>query len=262
MSLAIDLTDKVAIVTGVTSGIGKGVALMLARAGCHVAGCGTSEAEDQGAKDFVALVEREGRKAFYQQTDVTSQEALTDFVRSSVARFERIDILVSNAGANVFESPEACTDERWEFNMDLNLKAHWHLSKLAQPHLRKTKGVILIMTSNHAYSSLPNCFPYNVTKTALTGLVRTLALDWGPEIRTVGLAPGFVETEGGENWFASFDDPAAARKKVVELHPVKHLGTVEEIGAFCAFLASDFAQFITGVTYLIDGGRSTIMQDM
>jgi NAD(P)-dependent dehydrogenase (short-subunit alcohol dehydrogenase family) len=122
-------------------------------------------------------------------------------------------------------------------------------------------GVIIVMTSNHAYHSIPGCFPYNVTKTALTGLVRALAIEWGPDIRVVGLAPGFIQTEGGEVWFESFADPEAEKDKTIKRHPAGKLGTVEEVGAFCAFLASDYARFITGTTYLMDGGRSAIMQD-
>ena len=262
MSLEINLQNKVAIVTGVTSGIGKGVAKMLAIAGCKIAGCGTSSPHEEGALEFLKTVEKQGSEAFYEQVDVTKADQLAAFVQSVVDRFGRIDVLVSNAGLNVFEKPEECTEEQWEFNMNLNLKAHWRLGKLAQPYLKQHGGTIIIMTSNHAYTTIPECFPYNVSKTALTGLVRSLAIDWGPDIRTVGIAPGFIDTEGGVRWFASFPDPEKARKEVIDLHPVKRLGTVEEIGGFCAFLASEYASFISGVTYLVDGGRSTIMQDL
>lgn len=262
MSLEINLHNKVAIVTGVTSGIGRGVAKMLAKAGCNVAGCGTSTPGHAGASGFNNIVKNEGVSSLYRQVDVTRSDQLESFVNDVADRFGRIDIIVSNAGVNVFEKPGECTEEQWSFNMELNLAAHWRLGKLSQPHLMKNKGVLIIMTSNHAYTTIPNCFPYNVTKTALTGLVRTLAIDWGPGVRTVGLAPGFIETEGGERWFGSFPDPEEARNKVVNIHPVKRLGSVEEIGGFCAFLASEYAQFISGTTYLIDGGRSAIMQDI
>ena len=119
----------------------------------------------------------------------------------------------------------------------------------------------MIMTSNHAFSSIPGCFPYNVTKTAITGLVRSLAIEWGPEIRTVGIAPGFIDTAGNDTWFASFPDPAAERQRTENLHPVKRIGTVEEVGALCVYLASPMARFISGTTILMDGGRSALMQD-
>ena len=98
-----------------------------------------------------------------------------------------------------------CTEERWQYNLDLNLASHWRLSKLCKPYLEQSgEGVILLMTSNHAFGTIPGCFPYSVTKTAITGLVRNLAIEWGPAIRTVGVAPGFIDTAGNDTWFDSF----------------------------------------------------------
>jgi NAD(P)-dependent dehydrogenase (short-subunit alcohol dehydrogenase family) len=91
--------------------------------------------------------------------------------------------------------------------------------------------------------------------------VRSLAIEWGPEIRTVGLAPGFVETPGNDDWFASFPDPAKERSRTIQMHPAGKLGSCEDIGAWSAFLASDFAAFSTGTTYVIDGGRLALLQD-
>ena len=117
------------------------------------------------------------------------------------------------------------------------------------------------MTSNHAFSTIPGCFPYNVAKTALTGLVRSLAIEWAPAIRTIGLAPGFIDTPGNQQWFNSFADPAQERKRTIDQHPVKRIGTPEEVGAWCVFMASEYAAFASGTTYLLDGGRSSMMQD-
>ncbi|WP_255702914.1 SDR family NAD(P)-dependent oxidoreductase [Antarcticibacterium sp. 1MA-6-2] len=163
---------------------------------------------------------------------------------------------------NVFKGAELCEEEEWDFNADLNLKSHWQLSKLCKPLLEKSKkGVILIMSSNHGEATIPGCFPYNVTKTALKGLIQSLAIEWGPNIRTVGIAPGFIETEGNQKWFESFINPDEERRRTIEMHPVKRLGTPDEVGALCAFLATDAASFISGTVYLMDGGRSALMQD-
>ena len=101
----------------------------------------------------------------------------------------------------------------------------------------------------------------NVTKTAITGLVRSLTIEWGPKIRTVGVAPGFIDTAGNDTWFNSFPDAMAERQRTINLHPVKKIGTVEEVGALCVYLASPMAGFISGTTILMDGGRSALMQD-
>ncbi len=261
MALSIDLKDKTVLVTGVTSGIGAGVAKQFALAGANVAGCGRHPADSSEALSFITSVESFGTKSLYVKTDVTETGQLQDLVNATAGRFGGVDILVSNAGINIFEGAENCSDEKWMKNHNLNLASHWRLAKLCKPYLEKQKGVIIIMTSNHAFATIPGCFPYNVTKTALTGLVRSLAIEWGPDIRTVGLAPGFIETPGNQKWFDSFPDPAAERKRTLDLHPVKKIGTIEEVGAWCVFLASEYASFASGTTYLLDGGRSALMQD-
>ena len=260
--LSIDLKDKVAIVTGVSGGIGAGVAKVLAQAGCHVAGCARSKSESAEVRSFCNSVESQGKKAYYQSVDVTCKEQIATFVEAVAREFGKIDIVVSNAGVNVFKGVEGCTEEDWIYNHELNLASHWRLAKAAKTYLEKSaSGVFIIMTSNHAYSSIPGCFPYNVTKTALTGLVRAMAIEWGPKVRVLGLAPGFVDTPGNDKWFASFPNPADKRQRTIDLHPAGKLGTIDEVGAWCAFLASDFSAFATGSTYLLDGGRSALMQD-
>jgi len=259
--LEINLENKIALVTGVTSGIGAGIAKILAKAGCNVAGCGKTEENNATAKAFIQSVQEYEKTAFYKSVDITSEEEIDLFVKDVVRKFGRIDIVVSNAGVNIFKGAETCSEEDWLYNMNVNLASHWHLAKSCKLWLEKNQGVFQIMTSNHAYSSIPGCFPYNVTKTALTGLVRALAIEWGPKIRVIGIAPGFVETPGNDKWFESFPDAKIERQRTIDLHPAGKLGTVEEIGCWSAFLASDFASFATGTTYLIDGGRSALMQD-
>lgn len=261
MPLQIDLKDKVALITGVTSGIGAAIATVFAKAGAHVAGCGRHESTSKEAKEFVNRITDFKQEALYLQADVTVADDLQKLVQQTINTFGRIDILITNAGANVFEGAENCSEEAWLKNHELNLASHWRLAKLCKPWLDKSHGVIIIMTSNHAYSSIPGCFPYNVTKTALTGLVRSLAIEWGPTIRTVGIAPGFIDTPGNQNWFDSFPDSAKERQRTINLHPVKKIGSPEEVGAWCVFLASEYASFASGTTYLLDGGRSALMQD-
>lgn len=258
----IDLKGKTALITGVSSGIGQGVAKIFARSGCNVSGCGRSSEDAVGVHDFHEIIFQEGAKGLYTSVDIASLKDQKRLVQKTVETFGGIDILVSSAGVNVFEGAEDCSEKKWDFNMNLNLKAHWSLSKLCKPHLEKNEnGVIIIMTSNHSNYTIPGCFPYNVAKTAIKGLVQSLAIEWGPKIRTVGLAPGFIDTPGNQTWFDSFSDAAKERQRTVDLHPVKKLGTTEDVGNFCVFLASDLASFISGCTYVMDGGRSALMQD-
>jgi len=261
MSLELNFKGKVVLITGVTSGIGAAIAAMFAQAGAAVAGCGKHAGGSPESEQFIASVTSRYAKALYVQADVTKSDQLKNLVERTIETFKKIDVLVSNAGANIFEGAADCTEERWSYNAELNLSSHWRLATICKPWLEKQKGVIILMTSNHAYATIPGCFPYNVTKTALTGLVRSLSVEWGPAVRTVGIAPGFIETKASAEWFNSFSDAGAERQRTISLHPVKRLGTPAEVGAWCVFLASDYAGFASGTTYLLDGGRSAVMQD-
>lgn len=255
MGLALDLNGKVVLITGVASGIGAAIAEKFAAAGADIAGCDQSDATEL----FLSLSKKYKAANFYRQCDVTRRAELELLVADTIECFGKLDILVSNAGANVFKGASACNDDQWEQNMNLNLKAHWQLAQICQPALSASNGVIILMSSNHAQATIPGCFPYNITKTALNGLVRSLAIEWGPSIRTVGIAPGFIDTPGNQRWFNRAADPEEERRKTIDMHPVKRIGTPEEVGAWCVFLASEYAAFASGTTYLLDGGRSALL---
>src|SRR5262245_35287151 len=125
MTLNIDLSSYRALVTGVSSGIGAGIADALARAGCDVAGCGLEAVESEGAKQFGAMVEGYGRRAFYQALDVADAGSSRSFVEWAAEQLGGLDFVVSNAGRNFFKGAEKATDADWEANMNLNLAAHW-----------------------------------------------------------------------------------------------------------------------------------------
>ena len=93
-------------------------------------------------------------------------------------------------------------------------------------------------------------------------MVQSLAIEWGPHIRTVGIAPGFIETPQSDTWFSSFPDPQSRRSQIAGIHPVGRMGTPADVGSLAAFLCSPLAGFISGVTLLADGGRSALLQDV
>jgi len=212
---------------------------------------------------FLSTVEAHGRRALYQTVDLTEAEATRPFVDWAAGQLGGLDVVVSNAGKNFHIGAAQVSEADWQANMDLNLAAHWRIAQAAKPYLDKAQApVVIIMGSNHAYYTLPNCFPYNVAKAGLVAMVQSLAIEWGPHIRAVGVAPGFIDTPMNIEWFGQFPDPAAKRAQVVGLHPVGRLGTAEEVGALCAFLCSPLAGYISGNTILIDGGRNAVMQDV
>jgi NAD(P)-dependent dehydrogenase (short-subunit alcohol dehydrogenase family) len=262
MALSIDLAGQRAFITGVTSGIGAGIARAFAEAGCDIAGCGLEASDSEGAQAFIASVHQYKRAAHYASVDLSDPVAPATWVQQAAHAIGGIDFLVSNAGRNLFKGAAECSEADWNECMNLDLAAHWRLSQAARALLDPDrKLVILIIASNHAYRTIPGCFPYNVAKAGLVALIQSLAIEWGPAIRAVGIAPGFIDTAGNDTWFHSFPDPSAERRRTEQLHPVGRLGSVEEIGGLCAFLCSPYAGFISGTTLLVDGGRSALMQD-
>lgn len=263
MAFEINLSGKTAMITGVSSGIGAGIAKMYARANADIAGCAIEPEDHEGVQQFIQSVQNEsGKTPLYVQADVTHLVQLENFVTRTIKHFGTINILASNAGANVFKGAEHSSREDWLHNLNLNLESHWNIARLCKPYLeRDGSGVIVMNSSCHAFNAMPGCFPYNIAKTGLRALVQSLTVEWSPAIRTVGVAPGFMDTRITEAYFNSFPDPSAEREKTIAQFPLKRLGTPDEIGAWFVFLSSEHAAFAGGQTYLIDGGRSAKMMD-
>lgn len=247
---------RVVVVTGVSQGIGYSICKTFLENGDIVIGCACEVINEE----MIYLKKIYLEKFDYYEIDVSQGNQITLFSNTINKKHDHIDILISNAGRNIFKGID-CEEQDWDENFDLNLKSHWRMAKAFKPFLEKNGGVIIIITSNHAFYTLPECSPYNISKGALLSLVQSLMLNWGPKIRTVGIAPGFIDTAGNQNYFNSFDDPVKARKEIENKHCVKRIGKPEEVGKLCLFLSSTDAGFIAGTTILIDGGRSSIMQD-
>ena len=140
--------------------------------------------------------------------------------------------------------------------MSLNLRGAWLCAKHALPIMAQQEaGVIVNIASVHATMTMYNFFPYNVAKSGILGLTRSLALDWGKHnIRAVAVSPGWVRTQPAIDYLEQADDPAAEEERVRNLHPLRRIGEPKDIGALVAFLASDEARYITGTEIVIDGG--------
>ncbi|MFV0416352.1 MAG: SDR family NAD(P)-dependent oxidoreductase [Chthoniobacterales bacterium] len=258
----IDFSNLRVLITGATRGIGLGIATEFARAGAKVAGCSREPEDSSVAEDFRKAVTDCGGEAFYTQCDMADAEAPAALVGTVADAFDGIDVVISNAGQNMFFAVDACEEKGWSDCMNLDLASHWRLAKAAKPWLKQSgKSVFIVISSNHAHSTLPGCFPYNVAKAGLGAMVQSLAIEWGPCIRAIGVAPGFIDTPGNDVWFDSFSDPEAIRNHTNKMHPVGRIGTPAEIGALCVFLSSHHAGFISGTTILADGGRSALLQD-
>lgn len=246
------LKDKVAIVTGSSKGIGEGIARVFVQEGAKVAI--TCRTEDAGRKMAEALAKLGGTVAFF-KTDVTKSGDIQNLIAKVVRQFGRLDILVNNAGYHISKNAEETSEEEWEFIVNTNLRSTFLCSKYAIPHLRKTRGAIINISSMVGLVGQPNAAAYSATKGGQIAMTKNMAIDFAPDgIRVNVICPGWIQTPLVEDWFGQQKDPKAARKYIYSQHPLGRIGTIEECGQAAAFLASAEASFITGSVITIDGG--------
>jgi NAD(P)-dependent dehydrogenase (short-subunit alcohol dehydrogenase family) len=254
------LSSKVAFVTGAGRGIGKGIAATLARQGAAVV---IAEIDSHTGQQTAQELTEAGYSVLFVQTDVTQEASIQQAVARAVEGFGRLDFLVNNAGRNLHYNAVEMTSDEWDRAGAIVLKSAWLCSKYALPHMVKNGGgVIVNIASVHATMTLYDNFPYAVFKSGLLGLTRNLALDWGDKnIRAVAVSPGYIRTPPVIEGFSRTADPAAEEQRIIGLHPIKRIGTPEDVGNLVAFLVSDEAAYITGTEIVIDGGLSSRYAD-
>jgi len=246
------LKDKVAIVTGASKGIGEGIAREFSREGAKVVVVSRGEAE--GLAMAEELGSKEGR-AIYVRTDVTKSEDIQALIARTVETFGRLDVLVNNAGYHISKNVEETTEEEWEFIQNTNLRSTFLCSKYAIPHLRKTRGNIINISSMVGLVGQPNAGAYSATKGGQIAMSKGMAIDFAPDgIRVNVICPGWIQTPLVDDWFSQQKDPEAAMKYIFGQHPLGKIGTIEDCGKAAVYLASDDAGFVTGITLNIDGG--------
>jgi meso-butanediol dehydrogenase / (S,S)-butanediol dehydrogenase / diacetyl reductase len=232
---------KVALVTGGSQGIGQGIARRLA---------------DEGARVFTAQRGPDGEFEGI-EADLSDCDAPARVIAEIVARAGRLDVLVNNAGMMREARVEDMSLADWQFNLAVNLTAPFLLTKAALPHLRATRGSIVNIGSIEGIGCNPHHAAYSATKAGLHGLTRAVAVDHGYEgIRCNAVAPGWIDSELSEIYIDSMPDPASFRQNIARIHPAGRTGTAADVAGLVAFLASDDAAFITGHTYVVDGGRT------
>ena len=249
------LQDKVAIVTGAGRGIGAAIAEAFVREGAQVV---IAERDGEtGGK----TADRLG--AMFVATDVTSQSSVDDLIAAVLQRYGRIDVLVNNAGINVFHEPLETSDAEWARCMAVDLEGVWRMCRAVLPHLlQREAGSIVNIASSHSSTIIPHTFPYPVAKHGLLGLTRALGVEYAARnIRVNAIAPGYIETQLALDYWAEFPDPAAEKQRAYDLHPPKRIGRPEEVAMTAVFLASDEAPFINATSIAIDGGRSVLYHE-
>ena len=249
------LRDKVAVITGGSKGIGLGCARVFARHGAKVVIA--ARGHEAGSAAQRELTEA-GHTAVFVPTDVTREQDVRELIDATIERFDRLDCMVNNAG---WHPPAMTIDqtsvEDFEQLVRLNLTSAFMGCKFAVPHLRKTRGSIINMSSEVALIGQAGAPSYVATKGAEISLTRALALDLAAEgVRVNAVCPAGVLTPLMRQWADTQYDPEAALAMVDSWHPIGRMATIEEIGEVCAFLASEEAAFVTGQVICPDGGAA------
>jgi 3-hydroxybutyrate dehydrogenase len=255
------LEGRSAIVTGSTSGIGLGIAEALAAAGSNILLNGFGEAKEI-ERLRGGLAERHRVDAAHDGADLTRTEAVVEMVRGAERRFGSVDILVNNAGIQFVSPIEDFPAAKWDQILALNLSAAFHAIRLAFPGMKQRRwGRVINVASAHGLVASPFKSAYVAAKHGVVGLTKVVALE-GAEfgITANAICPGYVWTPLVEK---QIEEQARAhnlpreevvKKVLLAQQPNKRFATVEEIGAFAAFLAAETAQSITGTALPVDGG--------
>ncbi len=246
------LKDRIAVITGSGSGIGRASAIEFARDGASVV---VADIHLAGARETVARIEQIGGTAHAVETDVSNPESVRNLVRETLRVYSKVHVLFNNAAIQVNKTVEDTTVEEWNREMSVNVGGVFLCSKFFLPHLRATKGSIVNMSSVNGFFVEPMCAGYCATKAAIIGLTKAMAIDHGKEgIRVNCICPGYIDAGLAEGYFQAQPDPAAARAAAGKLHALWRIGRPEEVGRLAVFLASDDASFVTGSAYVVDGG--------
>jgi 3-oxoacyl-[acyl-carrier protein] reductase len=238
-----------AIVTGATRGIGKAIAMELAKRGCNVA-FNYSKSADEADK-LKAEIEGLGVKAFAAQCDVANTEAAAEFVKQAKEAFESIDYLINNAGITRDQLILRMKEEDWDAVIDTNLKGAWNFSKaVLRPMMRNENGgSILNISSISGVVGMLGQSNYSASKAGMIGLTKSLAKEVASRKITINaLALGLVETEMASEMNAEF------REKILAQIPLGRLGNVQEVADLACFMLSPSAAYITGQVIQADGG--------
>jgi 3-oxoacyl-[acyl-carrier protein] reductase len=241
------LEDKVAIITGAASGIGRATALLFAQEGAKVV---VADVNDEGGKETVSLITKQGSEAIFVHTDVTKFDESEELIKFAVQEFEGLQILVNNAGTTRDNLLISMSEKDWDFVLDTNLKSTFNCSRAAVRHmLRRRYGRIINVTSVAGLMGNAGQTNYSASKAGLIGFTKALAREVASRNITVNaVAPGFIDT------VLTGALPEDIQKGLKDLIPLGRIGEPEEIAKAIAYLASDDAAYITGHILTVDGG--------
>jgi 3-oxoacyl-[acyl-carrier protein] reductase len=249
----LDLTGKVAVVTGSSRGIGRAIALKLASLGAKVVV--NYYCSEDAAREAVEQIEAEGGEAIAFLADVKQATEARRLIEAALDAFGRLDILVNNVGITRDTLLMRMKEDDWDIVMETNLKGTFNCTKAAQrPMIRQRDGRIINITSVSGIAGQVGQANYSASKAGIIGFTKAVARELGVRNITVNaVAPGYVRTD------QTADLPQELVDYILELTPLKRAGTAEEIANVVAFLASEEASYVSGQVLAVDGGMMSMM---
>jgi NAD(P)-dependent dehydrogenase (short-subunit alcohol dehydrogenase family) len=249
------LEGTTAIVTGSTRGIGAEIAKQLASVGSAVVISGRTVEEGEQVVDEINGA---GGDAVFTQTDVRDPDDLQQLTETAISEFGGIDILVNNAAFETDTSPDEVDLDTWNAILETDFRAYWLTAKYAYPSLVESDhGSIVNIGSNHAVATQPKKFPYNALKAGIDGMTRSMAVAWGvDDIRVNSVNPGWTMVERIAEELTS-----EQLAELERIHPLGRIGKPEDVANAVVYLASNLSSFVTGECFVVDGGRTAVLQD-
>lgn len=249
------LKDKVCVVTGAGAGIGRAIARAFGSEGAKVV---AADINASAASETAGMIAEAGGFAIAVSVDVADPESVKHLAGTTLDHYKAVHVLMNNAAIQVNKKVEDTTFAEWNRQIAVNVGGVFLCSKYFLPHLRKTRGAIVNMSSVNATFVEPMCAGYCATKAAILGLTKALAIDHGKEgIRVNAICPGYIDAGLAEGYFLAQPDPDAARLQAGKLHALGRIGRPEEVARLAVFLASDGASFMSGTAVAVDGGFSS-----
>jgi NAD(P)-dependent dehydrogenase (short-subunit alcohol dehydrogenase family) len=248
----IDFTGKAAIVTGGAKGIGEATARKLAALGAAVA---IFDVDCRVGEKTAASIAKSGATCNFFPCNVSVSAEVSQAVAAAASKYGGLDVLVSNAGIQLYGDAETTTEEEWDRLMGINLKGCFLASKFAVAHMLRRGGAIVIVGSVQSMTAISNSMAYVASKHGLLGLTRAMSLDYAQKgIRVNCVCPGAIDTPM-LRWAASLsNDPEKVMETCNRMHPLGRVGKAEEVADAIVYLASPMASFITGAALMVDGG--------
>lgn len=255
------LKDKVAIVTGVTSSIGRAICLEFAREGARIL---ATDRDDDAGNAVAETIRAAGGDVHFSACDLADEEQIQALIGDGIMAYGAIDILVNAATVRIEGDALSITREEWQKVLAVNVEAAWLCARYSIPFMKASKaGAIVNVSSTHADRTMPRRFLHATSRAAVGAMSRSMAIDFGPHnIRVNTLLLGYIQADHKERRLQESVDPETDFRRILSMHPLGRVGTPQEAARAAVFLASPDASFVTGTTLVVDGGRSVVVQDL